>query len=302
MSNVTTANRYGRPTVLELETIRGPAGATTLEHAFATPPLRVMKPLHSPTAPEWAHVVAMSSSAGLMEGDAQCVRVAVGSGAALAMSSQAYEKVHRMAGPGGASRETLLEVAAGGRLLYWQQPVIPFAGSRFAGSTRIDLADATAQVAYAEVVSCGRVARGERFRFARFVSRVQVCVGGEPVFADNLVLDPAENDLEGLGFFEGCTHLASLVVLGPGCTEETFRSARELISRETEAAQEVVCADEGARCSTPTVMGGVTRLRCASGTRGWAVRLLGCRAQDLERNLARVAAAAGFPAALVSHL
>lgn len=310
-------NRYGRTSRLELEAALGAGGRTVLARAYATQPFRVMKPFEDPRSPTFAQVIAMSSSAGLMEGDAQRLRVAVGAGAALSVRAQAFEKIHRMDGAGWAARATELAVAPGGRLRFLQQPVIPYAGSRFTGDTVVELADATAGVAYGEVIACGRAAAGERFAFSSFANRALVTVASEPAFADNLVLDPGADDVAGLGMFEGFAHMGSLVVLAPDLSAERFEAARSALCALTDPDEGAVAWDDapagffgardlGARGLSaqgePTasfvpggaLIGGITHLGEVAGATGWAVRLLGDRAQDLQRALDLVAHLAGF--------
>lgn len=293
------SNRYGRTSELELRAECGPNGGTVLARAYATQPYRVMKPLADPGNRSFAQVITMSSSAGLLEGDRQRVRVGVGAGAALSVRAQSFEKVHRMDGSGRAERATLLSVASGGRLRFVQQPVIPYAGSRFEGETTIELADATAGVAFSEVVACGRAAAGERFSFDHFASRVLVAVSGVPVFADNLVLEPAVIDVAGLGMFEGFTHMASLAVVAPDLDEARFEAARCALRALTGPAFAGPGAGTDEDAVAPfspggALVGGVTHVGDAAGAGGWAVRLLGDRAQDLQRTLDLVARLAGF--------
>lgn len=281
-------NRYGRTSRLDVEAVRTEAG-TVLGPTLACAPFRVMKPFAS-AGDGFLGLVAMSSSAGLMAGDEQQVRVRVGERAALAMSAQAFEKVHRMADGGCATRATTLAVGRQGRLSFVQQPVIPFAGSRFHATCAIDLTDASASVAYAEVVSCGRAARGERFAFEMFENRVRIEVAGHPIYRDTMVFDPHEADLEGIGGFEGFSHLASLVVVAPGLGDEAVARARGAL----EAARPSTC---GETAPDHAVAGGATALEPVAGAGGVAVRLLGCRAQDLLRLMAAVMDAFGFPVA-----
>lgn len=277
---MTTGNRYGRVSRLELTAER--AGAeTVLSHAYARAPYRVMKPFSATRPGGSLRVMTMSSSAGIMAGDEQQVRVAVEAGASLTVTSQAFEKVHRMLGDAAARRDVVLTVGAGARLVFLQQPVIPYAGSRFATSTQVELADGSASLAYGEVLCCGRVARGERFQFDRFVNRVDVRVGGALAYADNTVLEPAGADYEGLGFFEGYTHLANGVLLGPDLDEERFADVRARLAERTWELG---------------IIGGVTHLGSVGAhaaddvgaPRGWLVKLLGTRADELQALLAAI--------------
>lgn len=280
------ANRYGRVSLLSLDAVRQ-GDATVLAHVETSAPYRVMRPFTDAEPGGFARVITMSSSAGLLAGDEQRVRVHVGPAASLSVRAQAYEKVHRMEGDGTAVRGVALKVEPEGRLMFAQQPVIPYAGSKFSGTTRIDLADASASLLYSEVICCGRVARGERFAYTRFSNRVQIRVGERLRYADNLVLDPARADLAGMGMFEGFTHLASLVAIGPHLSEEAFERAREQLA---------LPVADGTAAGGITHLGDAGGTGAASGSVGWAVRLLGLRAQDLEEALAEVARAAGFTA------
>lgn len=243
-----------------------------LSHAYARAPYRVMKPFAAEQPGGPLRVMTMSSSAGIMAGDEQRVRVSVGPGAALAVTSQAFEKVHRMVGDGAARRTVALTVGAGGSLAFVQQSVIPYAGSRFTTETQVELACETAQLAYGEVLCCGRVARGEQFQFERFVNRVDVRVGGMLVYADNTVLEPAKLDCRGLGFFEGYTHLANGVFMGPDYDEERFVAARAYLAERTEALG---------------MIGGITHLGAGAAS-GWLVKLLGTRADALQSLLVKL--------------
>lgn len=301
MGTVPAGNRYGQVSRLELVAERRGA-STELTHVRTTQPFRVMKAFQGPApsvdgSASFARVIAMSSSAGLLEGDEQLWHIDVGEGAALSVSAQAYEKIHRMDGPGEARRTVSADVAPSGLLAFLQRPVIPFAGSRFAGSTSIELADETSGLAYGEVIACGRVGRGEMFGFSRFSNRVRVTVSGAPLYAENTVLDPGEQDLGGIGGFEGYTHIATLVIARPGLTEEGFSEVRGLIARRA-GEDDAACASSG-DAPGRRFAGGITHIGPAGpdgrGASGWAVKLLGRRGQELEDFLREISALAGFP-------
>ena len=76
----------------------------------------------------------------------------------------------------------------------------PFAASSFSTDTVIGLTDDSSHVVYEEILSCGRVARGERFAYRDYRSHVRVTCSGTPVFIDNTIYRPTSTDMEGLGF------------------------------------------------------------------------------------------------------
>lgn len=307
---VTTANspnRYGRISELRL-TARVRDGKTIVPELFCTQPFKVMHAfrvsrdelpgLHEDMANP-ASVTVMSVSAGIMAGDEQRIAVDVEAGAALQVTTQSFEKIHRMEDGGRATRVTELRVASGAYLDYAPLPQIPFAGSAFASNTHIELADATSRLVFGEILSCGRAARGERFAYRSYRNRVDIRVAGVPVFIDNTVYEPGGGvfgmpaDMEGLGCYEGFTHLANLVLVNLDIDEGRFARLRAYLREQTGvigASAAPVSADADGLAvdlaDHDAVAGGITRLDSGD----CLVKLLGYRAQRLQEILAGVRA------------
>lgn len=306
------ANQFGRPSELRL-VAEARNGHTVLADEYYTMPFKVMLPLSAspaellgygsaggntansaessePASP--IQVMVMSTSAGVMAGDNQRIDICVGSNAALVVTTQAFEKVHRMDAGSSARRTTRLKVAGSGYLDYRPQPQIPFADSAYAASTEIDLADPTARLVYEEVLSCGRAARGERFAYRGYQNHVAVRVGGTPVYLDNTVYVPSGDEsrgiapmpMESMGFYEGFTHLANLVLVNLNIGEAPFMAARDHLRELTGIIGASAQLPASAGEDSEAVAGGITRL--ASGD--VAVRLLGRRAQRLTDVLQEV--------------
>lgn len=321
-----TANQYGRVSELRL-TARARDGRTVVPETYCTQPFKIMHPFSvevaelpglrttSPdaageppragdplpaqtlSAAEPAQLMVMTVSAGIMAGDRQRIDVSVEPGAALQMTTQSFEKIHRMDDGGDAERRTSLSVAPGAYLDYSPLPQIPFAGSSFSSVTEADLADETSQLVYGEILSCGRVARGERFAYRAYRNRVRICVDGRPVFIDNTVYEPGGMrfggpiDMERLGFYEGFTHLANLVFVNIDISQERFVTIRDYLREQTGiigASAAPVSALHGGEevdlASSESVAGGITRLDSGD----CAVKLLGHRAQRLQEILSEV--------------
>lgn len=294
------ANQFGRTSELRLVAHAREDGSTALAEAYCTMPFKVMRPFArerkaltcAGEGGPAAEVMVMSTSAGIMAGDDQRMDVRVEKGAALVVTTQAFEKVHRMEAGGAARRSTHLVVEPGGYLDYRPQPQIPFAGSAYAATTEVELADATARLVYEEILSCGRAARGERFEYRSYRNHVTMRVASAPVYLDNTVYVPEGDSelgllpmgMEGMGLYEGFTHLANLVVLNAGVDDACFLAARDYLREVTGVIGASAAAPASAGTDSEAVAGGITRL--ASGD--VAVRLLGRRAQRLEDVLAQV--------------
>ena len=303
-ADAAAGNRFGRTSELRLSAaVRD--GRTVVPDLYATMPFKVMHPLAldttalprrgaddacpDPHGVRGAEVMVMSVSAGIMAGDRQLIDVEAGPGAVLRVTNQAFEKIHRMDDGAEARRETEIRVAPGAYLDYAPLPQTPFAGSSFSAVTRVSLADRTAAFIYGEVLSCGRVARGERFAYRRYRNRVRIDVAGRPVFIDNTDYRPGAEggmDMEGTGLYEGFSHLANLVLVNLDIDEARFRAARDYLLRRTGVIGDAALAADAA-ADDDTVAGGITRL--ASGD--CLVKVLGNRAQRLQQVLEGVRAA-----------
>lgn len=137
--------------------------------------------------------------------------------------------------------------------------MIPFAQSAFDSQMTIHLEDETSRLFLLEIISCGRNAHEERFLYRRFSSKVLIYREDKLIYRDNTRYEPAEMPMEGMGMYEGYTHMADLFLT---------KSDLELQEKIWQILEEEPEAD-----------GGVTRLT----TQDLAVRIFGNRAQKLQQ-------------------
>ena len=115
----------------------------------------------------------LCASAGIMEGDRQEFDFSVAEGTDMEFLSQSFDKVHKMK-EGEAVRHVKAQVEKNAVFYYYPQPVIPYAQSAFDSTMEIDLADESARLFLLEIISCGRKASDEQFRYRKFASRVNI--------------------------------------------------------------------------------------------------------------------------------
>lgn len=252
-------NQFGKTSRLSVQAdCRG--GKTVLTDVSFTAPYKLMHPF--PKANGGVQVMPLCASAGIMRGDTQEFFYRAGEGSDLEVLSQSFDKIHKMDG-GSASRHIHIEVEPNAVLYYAPQPVIPFAGSAFDSEMEIHLADRTSRLFLQDIISCGRTAHNERFAYRRFSSKVLIYRGESLVYRDNTRYEPACMPMEGMGMYEGYTHMANIFLSGPDI---------ELKSQIWDILEQSDCD------------GGVTAL-----TQGdLAVRILGYSGQQLQRISAKL--------------
>ena len=265
-------------------------GKTILEDLSFTAPYKIMTPFEKENG--GIQIMPLCASAGIMAGDSQEFSYHVKEGADLEILSQSFEKIHKM-DEGSASRTIEVQVDKNAALYYYPQPVIPFAQSAFDSKMTIHLEDETSKLFLLEIISCGRNAHEERFQYRRFSSKVLLYRGEKLIYRDNTRYEPDKMPMEGIGLYEGYTHMANLFLSklcnrdnvdggketnidGMDIKKQMNSSGTERTSDRTAELQEKIwqILDEDSE-----IDGGVTRLT----TGDLALRIFGHRAQKLQQ-------------------
>lgn len=240
---------------------------TILEDVSFTAPFKIMHPFYSYQEPQTYHhlpelkdcmtIMCLTASAGIMAGDKQHYEIIVENGAKLEFVSQSYEKIHKME-EGSAQRSARLYVAPHGLLYYNPQPSLPFKDSAFSSTQCIHLEDHTSQLIYKEILSAGRCARGEQFEYRYYHNRIHIYEGSQIIYADHTKLEPSLMPLNSLGFFEGYTHLGTLLIFHLYKNAQWMSSVRNCIEND------------------PHIAGGISQ-----NEHGFIIRLLGKQSEQI---------------------
>ncbi|MGI6012210.1 MAG: urease accessory protein UreD [Ruminococcus sp.] len=250
-------NQFGRVSELRIGSEKSGEG-TRLADVFYTAPFKIMQPFPTDRG---LQVMMLSASAGVMAGDTQHFFFKIGEGSRLEFISQSFEKIHKM-DDGWAERNIEITVEADAVFDFYPQPTIPFAGSAYQSGMEVNLTDETSRFGLYEILSCGRSASGERFKYRFYHSLIQIRRRGKLIYRDNTRYEPERMEMEGVGMYESYTHLANL-----------FLTANRVPDTEKENAIRSLVE------KTPYVEGGFSRLESDDVV----IRILGKRAQTLQQ-------------------
>jgi urease accessory protein len=158
--------------------------------------------------------VLLNTAGGIAGGDRNEMRIRIGQGAALTMTSASAEKVYRSIGP-DAVLDVAFDVGPGASLFWLPRETILFDRSQLRRSIDIDLAE-DARLLMAEAVIFGRSDMGEQLSQGRFFDRWRIRRGGRLIYAESTRLDgDIVGKLSATAVARGAVAIAS-IVLAPG--------------------------------------------------------------------------------------
>ncbi len=214
-----------------------------------------------------ASVCMMSSSGGIVQGDAHTTRIALGAGAQARITAQGATRVYGM-DSGSATHSVGVSVGEGAYLEMLPGQLIPYAHSRYAQSTECVIDD-SATVICSEIVTPGRVAMGESFMYDTcHLSMAVRSQDGRLRLADAARLEPREGDIARVGALGDKTVAGSAYIL----------AAEPLAAEMCESIAGMRIA-EGVSCGASPIHGGD----------GLTVRMLADRPEDIARTIRDIA-------------
>lgn len=184
-------------------------------HQFHEGALRVLRPHYLDDSGQVCYVVVNPGGA-YLGADLFLVDVEVQDGADLLLTTQSATKVYRTPGSFAEQRMTV-RLGEGARLELMPDQLIAYRQASYRQRTSVTLRPSSSLV-MAEVVTPGWSPDGAAFRYQEVRLRNDIHIeaaDGDPqlLALDNLLIRPPLHDVTGLGFMEGYSHLASLVVV-----------------------------------------------------------------------------------------
>jgi urease accessory protein len=180
---------------------------TIVTRSFATSPLKLLTLQHR-SGSCWVYAATLGG--GFVGGDAVDINMEVEEGAIALLTTQASTKVYRSLKP--ATQSIAARVKDEALLAIVPDPIVCFAEADFSQQQRYDLSRRGSLVVV-DWITSGRHAVGERWAFARYNSRIQVCREGRLILFDAITLQRGTDPLvERMGRFDV---FATCVITGP---------------------------------------------------------------------------------------
>lgn len=194
-------------------------GRTALNRLFYQPPFKLADVTEDRRSKE-LRLMLMSSSPGVLDGDAYDFEIDVAEDCSLRLETQSYTRLFQM--KDCATQRMTVRVQRGGSFAWLPHPTVPHCGSAFRSRSRIYLSD-DCSLLWAEVLSAGRTANGERFQFSMYRNTTEIFLNEKLAVKENLFLKPGAMNPAAMGQLEGYTHTATLLFVNPNVDASLLR-------------------------------------------------------------------------------
>lgn len=215
----------GRVGTLALDYVRQ-GGRTVFGRTRCQTPWHLFPPIYLDESGS-AYTLLVNPSGGLVGGDRLSIDLSIGPQAHALISTPSANRVYRSLSQ-EAVQEVTIVVAEGGILEWMPEHTIPFAGSRFRQSIDVSLGAGATLVLW-DAVASGRIAHGERWRFASFDNRIQITMPSLATAGEHYALVPGES-AGGVGAVEEWDYVGSLFIVGDAVSATLWTSLESALS------------------------------------------------------------------------
>lgn len=179
---------------------RKEGGQTYLAKQYFKLPLQVMKP-HYQDDDGTAFVYLLNPAGGILQKDVLYTEILMEEGSRALITTPSSTKLYKME-DGHAELINKVTVKSGAVLEYLPEHNVPFAKSETFQENEFYLEKGAILIA-SDMVTAGRVAKGEVFQYDLYASRTKIYVDGVLKVYDNSRMNPVSTDMSRLGYMEG---------------------------------------------------------------------------------------------------
>jgi urease accessory protein len=169
-----------------------------------------------PALPDQAWLFMITTTGCVLQGDRLALEITLGPGARAHVTTQSATKIHSMDANYAVQTQSIT-LADGAYLEFLPEPMIPHRRARFLSETRLTIAP-TATALYGEIVQPGRKHHHPDEAFGATLLSLAVEAerpGGEALFVEKLVVDPARRPVRQTGVMGSFDVLGNVVLLTP---------------------------------------------------------------------------------------
>ncbi|WP_300697442.1 urease accessory protein UreD [uncultured Clostridium sp.] len=146
------------------------------------------------------------------------------------ITTQASAKVYKCLNNIKTKQETEIELGKNSVLEYITDNVILYKDAIYKQVNNIYL-DESSTLIYSDGITAGWSPEGDNFKYKSVQLKSNVYVNNKLVLLDNLIVNPINNDVTKLGFFEEYSNFGTLLVINKNVDDKVITELREVIRK-----------------------------------------------------------------------
>lgn len=180
---------------------------TIVKSIYQKAPFKVYSPIYKKNK---AELTIMNVTPGVLSGDNHYVEINCENKSDVLIKEQGSMKIFDTNG-GECSQKMLINVAENAFFKYLPYSIIPYKNSNFCGENSVYIKKSS-KLAFAEIISSGRIAMQEEFLMKKFSSKTKVFLEDKLIYVSNEYINPEEFDYKNIGFWEEYSHIGTCFI------------------------------------------------------------------------------------------
>ena len=170
----------------------------------------------------------MQLGGGIVEGERYNINVELKENVRAIVTTQAASKVYKCENSYESFQETTLKLEENSILEYITDPVILYKDAVYRQENNIYMTKSSTLI-YTDGITSGWSPDKKRFQYEKAKLKTNIYMDGVPILLDNMLINPREDDIDGLGFMEGYKNFATLIILDDRIDKNIIEHLREEI-------------------------------------------------------------------------
>ncbi|MCM3568018.1 urease accessory protein UreD [Neobacillus mesonae] len=205
-------------------------GKTVAKNVYFQGAFKVMRPIYHDDSGRACYYL-LNPGGGYLDGDRYQMKISLAENAKMTLTTQGATKVYKTP-THFVYQESEISLQAGSYLEYFPDQLIAYQNAHYKQKNVFRM-DPTATLLYTDIITPGWSPKGERFSYKTVQLLNEIYMDDELVVYDHLKLNPAVQNLPGLGFMEGFTHLGSMIVVDQKINNPFLDQLYSLIDENT---------------------------------------------------------------------
>ncbi|AKG74715.1 urease accessory protein UreD [Salinicoccus halodurans] len=215
--------------ILELD-VENRQGRTVADNIYFQGAFKVMRPVYFGKN-SYPCYYLLNPGGGYLDGDTYRMRVSLGEDSRLTLTTQSSTKVYKTP-KSYAYQETEFHLKKNSYLEYLPDALIAYKDAKYIQKNVVYM-EKGATLLYSDIVTPGWSPEGDAFSYDTLRLKSEIYMDGELVVFDHVKLQPEQQNMTGLGFMEGYTHLGSFIVIGEKTDDALIDRLYEVVHAES---------------------------------------------------------------------